>query len=67
MTTNRTYKGIYIGTEALEELLIASYAQITGTFSQDYPTIHKMLREAQGEARQALGWVEYDMEEIEDA
>jgi hypothetical protein len=63
MTTNS--KVVYIGTDTLQELLLASYAQITGTFSQDYPTIHKMLREAQSEARQALGWAEYDME-IED-
>ena len=66
MTTNRTYKGIYIGTEALEELLIASYAQCTVTFSQNCPTIYKKLLEAQEEARQALGWREYDME-IKDA
>ena len=64
MTTNS--KVMLIGTETLQELLIASYAQCTWTFSQNCPTIFKKLLEAQEEARHALGWREYDME-IEDA
>ena len=63
-TKKKNYK--VIGTEALEELLIASYAQCTFPFSQNCPTIFKKLLKAQEEARQALGWREYDME-IKDA
>ena len=65
MTTKKNYK--VIGTETLEELLIASYAQCTVAFSENCPTIHKKLLKAQEEARQALGWLDYTMEEIEDA
>ena len=60
MTTNS--KVVYIGTDTLQELLLASHAQCTVTFSQHCPTIYKKLVEAQEEARQALGWREYDME-----
>ena len=66
MATNNKHHVVYIGTEILEELLIASYAQCTVTFSKNCPTIYKKLLEAQEEARQALGWREYDME-IKDA
>jgi len=64
MTTGS--KVVYIGTDTLEELLLASHAQCTVAFIQHCPTIYEKVKDAQKEARQALGWAEYDME-IKDA
>ena len=45
---------------ALEELLLASHAQLAvKNFEDDCPTLTGLLLEAQDKARQALRWGEY--------